>query len=133
MRATRQPDLHELLLIASAGGGSVLPHFVNTNTVRTFKTRSSIAHMRLDMRPDQSGLLCRRGSSCAFFFTPVLYGFTAIINSSCKPGRNTPNGHQHGLYQKANCGCVAEVSLYFLYICKLYRCIVSQKGIHGLY
>ena len=31
------------------------------------------------------------------------------------------------MYQKANCGYVAEVSLYFLYICKLYRCIVSQK------
>ena len=41
--------------------------------------------------------------------------------------RVTPPVHQHALYQKANCGYVAEVSLHFLYICKLYRCIVSQK------
>ena len=40
---------------------------------------------------------------------------------------DTPNGHQDVMYQKANCGYVAEVPLYFLYICKLYRCIVSQK------
>ena len=46
-----------------------------------------------------------------------------------KSGLHTPNGDQHVLYQNANRGCVAEVSLCSLYICKLYTCscIVSQK------
>ena len=56
----------------------------------------------------------------------IYYG-VAEIWARRPPRAPTPNGDQHVLYQKANRGCVAEVSLYFLYICKLYRCMVSQK------
>ena len=57
------------------------------------------------------------------------FGLGLVVGSSTAAGsqpRSTPTVHQHALYQKANCGYVAEVSLYFLYICKLYRCIVNS-------
>ena len=40
---------------------------------------------------------------------------------------DTANGQWDVRYQKAFCFVGAEVPLYFMYICKLYRCMVSQK------
>ena len=54
------------------------------------------------------------------------------LNESLKymsliPGGYTAYGQWNVRNQKAFCFVGAEVPLYFMYVCKLHRCLVSQK------